>query len=153
MSCGIGAGEDDGQRRRGGVAVVVILTLALALAQGKVHADDGIPGAFAVLLFGVGLSGSLVEFLADRFLSEEAMALPVVEVPAGASATAPLAVEEGLQLDAPFRRSWPTSYSRSSVMIGVGVALFTVAVTTGAFDAQPDNILGNSLAVSRGYLP
>jgi energy-converting hydrogenase Eha subunit B len=36
-------------------------------------------------------------------------------------------------------------------MIGAGVALFTVAVATGGFDAQLGNILGNSLAVSRGY--
>lgn len=197
-----------------GVVVLIILTLALALAQVKVSADDGIPGAFdelvelvkdiataivrlilivsgglftlgvvrgafdgvlgsvlgnaftassgiyraigavvafVVLLFGVGFSGSFVEFLADRFLSEEAMALPVVEVPEGAPLTSPPTVEEALQVDSVQEVVADFVLALIRVMIGIGVALFTVAVTTGAFDAQLGNILGNSLAVSRGY--
>ena len=37
------------------------------------------------------------------------------------------------------------------VMIGVGGALFVVAVASGAFDAQLGNVIGNSMATSRGY--
>lgn len=225
MSSGIDPGEGH-RRRRGwrwrvlargllkGAVVLVILALALALAQGKVYADDGIPGAFdelvelvkdiataivrliliisgglltlgvvrgafdgvlgsvlgnaftassglyraigavvafVVLLFGVGFSGSFVEFLADRFLSEEAMALPVVGLPESAPSTAPPTVEEALQLDPVQEVVADFVLALIRVMIGVGTALFTVAVTTGAFDAQLGNILGNSLAVSRGY--
>jgi hypothetical protein len=107
--------------------------------------------AFVVLLFGVGFSGSFVEFLGDRFLDEEAMALPVVEVPESAPSTTPPTVEEALQLDPVQEVVADFVLALIRVMIGIGVALFTVAVTTGAFDAQLGNILGNSLAVSRGY--
>ena len=107
--------------------------------------------AFVVLLFGVGFSRSFVEFLADRFLSEEAMALPIVVVPEGSPRAAPITMDEALQLDPVQEVVANFVLALIRVMIGAGVALFTVAVATGAFDAQLGNIIGNSLAVSRGY--
>ncbi len=107
--------------------------------------------AFVVLLFGVGFSRNFVEFLAERFLSEESMALPVVDIPEGGAGEAPVSMEEALQLDPIQEVVSNFVLALVRVLIGIGVAFFTVAVASGAFDAQLGNIIGNSLAVSRGY--
>jgi hypothetical protein len=120
-------------------------------ASSGLYRSIGALVAFVVLLFGVGFSRNFVEFLADRFLSEEAMALPVVQVPEGGPPGAPMTMDEALQLDPVQKVVADFVLALIRVMIGAGVALFTVAVATGAFDAQLGNILGNSLAVSRGY--
>jgi len=120
-------------------------------ASAGLYRSIGAVVAFVVLLFGVGFSRSLVEFLADRFLSEEAMTLPVVEVPEGGPGAAPITMDEALQLDPVQEVVGDFVLALIRVMIGAGVALFTVAVATGALDAQMGNIIGNSLAVSRGY--
>jgi hypothetical protein len=120
-------------------------------ASSGLYRSIGAVVAFVVLLFGVGFSRSFVEFLADRFLSEEAMALPVVQVPEGGAPGAPMTMDEALQLDPVQGVVADFVLALIRVMIGAGVALFTVAVATGAFDAQLGNVLGNSLAVSRGY--
>jgi hypothetical protein len=60
-------------------------------------------------------------------------------------------MEEALQLDPVQEVLSDFVLALIRVMIGAGVALFTVAVATGAFDAQLGTIIGNSLAVSRGY--
>lgn len=107
--------------------------------------------AFLVLLFGVSFAGDFVEFLADRFLAPEAMALPVVEVPEGAPAPPPTTIEEALQLD-PVQEVVSTFVlALIRLMLGLGGALFVVAVATGAFDAQLGNVIGNAMATSRGY--
>ena len=107
--------------------------------------------AFAILLAAVAFSSNFVEFVADRFLNADAMSLPVVEVPEGAQAHAPATVEEALQLD-PIQDVISTFVlALIRVMIGVGGALFVVAVASGAFDAQLGNVIGNSMATSRGY--
>ena len=120
-------------------------------ASSGLYRSIGAVVAFVVLLFGVGFSRSFVEFLADRFLSDEAMALPVVVVPEGSPGAAPMTMDEALQLDPVQEVVANFVLALIRVMIGAGVALFTVAVATGAFDAQLGNIIGNSLAVSRGY--
>jgi len=120
-------------------------------ASSGLYRSIGAVVAFVVLLFGVGFSRSFVEFLADRFLSGEAMALPVVVVPEGSPEAAPITMDEALQLDPVQDVVANFVLALIRVMIGAGVALFTVAVATGAFDAQLGNIIGNSLAVSRGY--
>ena len=120
-------------------------------ASSGLYRSIGAVVAFVVLLFGVGFSRSFVEFLADRFLSDEAMALPVVVVPEGSLGAAPVSMDEALQLDPVQEVVANFVLALIRVMIGAGVALFTVAVATGAFDAQLGNIIGNSLAVSRGY--
>jgi hypothetical protein len=120
-------------------------------ASSGLYRSIGAVVAFVVLLFGVGFSRSFVEFLADRFLSEEAMALPVVQVPEGGPPGPPMTMDEALQLDPVQEVVADFVLALIRVMIGAGVALFTVAVATGAFDAQLGNVLGNSLAVSKGY--
>ena len=120
-------------------------------ASSGLYRSIGAVVAFVVLLFGVGFSRGFVEFLADRFLSEEAMALPVVHVPEGGAAGPPMTMDEALQLDPVQEVVANFVLALIRVMIGAGVALFTVAVATGAFDAQLGNVIGNSLAVSRGY--
>ena len=62
-----------------------------------------------------------------------------------------MTMDEALQLDPVQEVVADFVLALIRVMIGAGVALFTVAVATGAFDAQLGNVLGNSLAVSRGY--
>ncbi len=107
--------------------------------------------AFLVLLFGVAFAGDFVEFLADRFLARESMALPVVEVPEGGPSPTPTTVEEALQLD-PVQEVVSTFVvALIRLMLGIGGALFVVAVATGAFDAQLGNVIGNAMATSRGY--
>lgn len=107
--------------------------------------------AFVILLFGVAFASDFVEFLADRFLAADSMSLPVVEVPDGAQGPPPTNVEEALQLD-PVQEVVSTFVlALIRVMIGVGGALFVVAVATGAFDAQLGNVIGNAMATSRGY--
>jgi hypothetical protein len=120
-------------------------------ASSGLYRSIGAVVAFVVLLFGVGFSRSFVEFLADRFLSDEVMTLPVVQVPEGGPSGAPITMDEALQLDPVQEVMADFVLALIRVMLGAGVALFTVAVATGAFDAQLGNILGNSLAVSRGY--
>lgn len=120
-------------------------------ASAGIYRSVGAVVAFVVLLFGVGFSRNFVEFLAERFLSEENMSLPVVEVAEGDIGEAPLSMEEALQLDPVQEVLSDFVLALIRVMIGAGIALFTVAVATGAFDAQLGNIIGNSLAVSRGY--
>lgn len=120
-------------------------------ASAGIYRAVGAVVAFVVLLFGVGFSRNFVEFLAERFLSEENMSLPVVEVAEGNVGEAPLSMEEALQLDPVQEVLSDFVLALIRVMIGAGIALFTVAVATGAFDAQLGNIIGNSLAVSRGY--
>jgi hypothetical protein len=127
-----------------------VLGIAFTASSG-LYRSIGSVVAFVVLLFGVGFSRSFVEFLADRFLSEEAMALPVVQVPEGGPPGVPMTMDEALQLDPVQEVVANFVLALIRVMIGAGVALFTVAVATGGFDAQLGNILGNSLAVSRGY--
>ncbi len=107
--------------------------------------------AFVVLLFGVGFSRNFVEFLAERFLAEESMALPVVDIPEGGAGEVPVSMDEALQLDPIQEVVSDFVLALVRVLIGIGVAFFTVAVASGAFDAQLGNIIGNSLAVSRGY--
>jgi hypothetical protein len=119
-------------------------------ASSGLNRSIGAVVAFVILLFGVGFSRSCVEFLADRFLSEEAMALPVVQVPEGGPPGVPMTMDEALQLDHVQEVVANFVLALIRVMSGAGVALFTVAVATGAFDAQLGNVLGNSLAVSRG---
>jgi hypothetical protein len=120
-------------------------------ASAGIYRAVGAVVAFVVLLFGVGFSRNFVEFLAERFLSEENMSLPVVQVAEGVAGGSPLSMEEALQLDPVQEVLSDFVLALIRVMIGAGVALFTVAVATGAFDAQLGNIIGNSLAVSRGY--
>lgn len=120
-------------------------------ASSGLYRSIGAIVAFVVLLFGVGFSRSFVEFLADRFLSEEAMTLPEVHVPESGAPPAPMTMDEALRLDPVQQVVADFVLAVIRVMIGVGAALFTVAVATGAFDAQLGNVLGNSLAVSRGY--
>jgi hypothetical protein len=62
-----------------------------------------------------------------------------------------MTMDEALQLDPVQEVVADFVLALIRVLIGAGVALFTVAVATGAFDAQLGNVLGNSLAVSRGY--
>ncbi|MFV2044924.1 MAG: hypothetical protein ACC700_17020 [Anaerolineales bacterium] len=120
-------------------------------ASAGIYRAIGAIVAFVVLLFGVGFSRNFVEFLAEKFLLEENMSLPVVEAPEGVVGTPPVSMEEALQLDPVQEVLSDFVLALIRVMIGAGVALFTVAVATGAFDAQLGNIIGNSLAVSRGY--
>ena len=119
-------------------------------ASAGIYRAVGAVVAFVVLLFGVGFSRNFVEFLAERFLSEENMSLPVVEVAEGDIGKTPLSMEEALQLDPVQEVLSDFVLALIRVMIGAGIALFTVAVATGAFDAQLGNIIGNSLAVSHG---
>lgn len=120
-------------------------------ASSGLYRSIGAVAAFVVLLFGVGFSRTFVEFLADRFLSSEQLALPAVEVPEGGQETAPANIEEALQLQPVQEVVGDFVLALVRLLVGSGVALFTVAVATGAFDAQLGNIIGNSLAVSRGY--
>ena len=107
--------------------------------------------AFAILLAGVAFSSNFVEFVADRFLNANSMSLPVVDVPSGTHAPPPATVEEALQLD-PVQEVISTFVlALIRVMIGVGGALFVVAVASGAFDAQLGNVIGSSMSTSRGY--
>ncbi len=112
-----------------------VLGSAFATSSGLYRAIGAVV-AFVVLLFGIGFSRSFVEFLADRFLSEQAMVLPVVRVPEGGPSGAPMTMDEALQLDPVKEVVAEFVLALIRVMIGAGIALFTVAVATGTFDAQ-----------------
>jgi hypothetical protein len=108
--------------------------------------------AFLALLFSVGFSRSFVQFLADRLLDPAAMEIPSVDIPDGPSAPPAGSVTDALQLEAVQDTVSDFVLALVRVMIGVGVALFAVGTAAGAFDAQLGHVVGNSLAVSRGYM-
>jgi len=120
-------------------------------ASSGVYRAIGAGVAFVVLLFGVGFAGNFVEFVAERFLSAESLEMPVIQAPQGGAQTSPKSMEEALQLEPVQDLVSTFALAVVRLLIGAGAAIFTVAVGLGAFDAQLGNVLGNNLAVSRGY--
>jgi hypothetical protein len=115
--------------------------------------------ALLVMLFGVSFAGTFVSWVAGEIdIQAAAQGLPasisvIQDAPSGASdpSSAELDLDQALQLTLVQDMVSDAVFKIIRFLLGIGVAVFMVAVVRGGLDAQLGNLIGNQMAVSRGY--